>query len=42
MILIDTNIFLELFLNQDNAEECEIFLNKVSRGDIDAIVTDFT
>jgi len=42
MILIDTNIFLELFLGQEKAQECEEFLNKVSKGEIDAVITTFT
>ncbi len=42
MILVDTNIFLELFLDQEKAEDVKQFLDKVSRGDIEAIVTDFT
>jgi len=42
MILIDTNIFLELFLGQERARECEEFLSKVSKGDIEAVVTIFT
>jgi predicted nucleic acid-binding protein len=42
MILIDTNIFLELFLGQEKAEDCEKFLETVSRGSIEAIVTRFS
>lgn len=42
MLLIDTNIFLELLLGQERASECEEFLGKVSRGDIEAVVTKFT
>ena len=42
MYLIDTNIFLELLLNGKNAKECEKFLEKVSKGEIKAIVSSFT
>jgi len=28
MLLVDTNIFFELFLGQEKAEECEKFLEK--------------
>lgn len=40
--LIDTNIFLELFLGQKKAEDCERLLQKISGGEIEAIVTKFT
>lgn len=42
MLLVDTNIFLELFLGQRKADDCERFLEKVSRGGIEAVVTKFT
>ncbi|HDO42165.1 MAG TPA: PIN domain-containing protein [Candidatus Bathyarchaeota archaeon] len=42
MLLIDTNIFLELMLGQERADECERFLNKVSKGEIEAIISKFT
>ncbi|MDW8034281.1 MAG: PIN domain-containing protein [Nitrososphaerota archaeon] len=42
MFLIDTNIFLELFLNREKAEECEKLLERVSKGDLEAIVTRFS
>ncbi|MBO3840394.1 MAG: PIN domain-containing protein [Thermoproteota archaeon] len=42
MFLIDTNIFLELFLNREKADECESFLEKVSSGDLEAVVTRFS
>ena len=42
MLLIDTNIFLELFLGQKKADECEKFLEKVSEGELEAIVTKFS
>ncbi len=41
-VLIDTNIFLELFLDQERADECEKFLMKVSSGEIEGIVTQFS
>jgi len=41
MILIDINIFLELFPGQEKAQECEEFLNRVAEGDIEAVVTTF-
>ncbi len=42
MVLIDTNIFLEVFLNQDKAEDCLRLLEKVENGDIEAFITDFS
>lgn len=42
MFLIDTNIFLELFLGQKKTDDCEKFLEKVSKGDLEAVVTKFT
>lgn len=42
MVLLDTNIFLEVFLNQEKAEECAILLRQVEEGKIDALVTDYT
>jgi len=42
MFLIDTNIFLELLLDQKRAEECEQLLGKIANGDIEAVVTSFT
>jgi predicted nucleic acid-binding protein len=30
MLLIDANVFIELFLGQEKAKECEGFLEKVS------------
>ena len=41
-MLIDANIFLELFLNQEKAENCRIFLNKTFSGEEKAIVSTFT
>lgn len=42
MLLVDTNIFLELFLGQEKAEECEKFLQKISNGELEAVVSKFT
>ena len=42
MYLIDTNIFLELLLDRKNAKQCEKFLEKVSKGEIKAVVSSFT
>jgi len=42
LILIDTNIFLELLLGQKRAAECERLLDAVSRGQKEALVTHFT
>lgn len=42
MLLIDTNIFLELLLGQKKADDCEKFLEKLSEGELGAIVTKFT
>ncbi|MEM2437463.1 MAG: PIN domain-containing protein [Thermoproteota archaeon] len=42
MFLIDTNIFLELFLNREKADECERFLEEISNGDLEAVVTRFS
>jgi hypothetical protein len=41
-MLIDTIIFLEVFLNQAKANDCLIFLEKVDRGEFQGFVTDFT
>mgnify|MGYP000508603677 CR=1 FL=1 len=42
MLLIDANVFIELFLGQEKAEECERFLEKVSSGELEAVVSKFT
>ena len=42
MILLDTNIFLELLLDQKRAGECEGLLELVSKGQAEATVTHFT
>lgn len=40
MYLIDANIFLELQLDQERADECENLLLAVQRGKINALLTD--
>lgn len=40
--LIDTNIFLEYFLDQEDADKCEEFLRKVKTGEIEGIITVYT
>jgi len=42
VLLVDTNIFLELFLGQERAEDCERFLEKTSSGELEATITRFT
>jgi len=42
MVLIDTNIFLEVFLDQDKSEDCLKLIEKVESGDIKAFITDFS
>ncbi len=42
MLLIDTNIFLEIMLAQAKREACSEFLDTVKKGKNKAAVTDFT
>ncbi len=42
MLLVDTNIILELMLQQEKSDECEKFLNSVATGDIEATITRFS
>jgi predicted nucleic acid-binding protein len=42
LILLDTNIFLELLLDQKRAGECESLLELVSTGRVEAAVSHFT
>ena len=42
MQLVDTNIFLELELNQEKSEKCIQFLQKVAKNETQAIITDFS
>lgn len=41
MYFIDANIFLELLLDQEKADDCEAFLEKVRDGSLKAATTDF-
>ncbi len=41
-MLIAANIFLELLLEQKNSGRCRTFLNKTAKGEINAVVSDFT
>jgi predicted nucleic acid-binding protein len=41
LILLDTNIFLELLLDQKRAAECESLLDLISKGRMEATVTHF-
>jgi len=38
---VDSNVFLELELDQERADECEVFLNKVKMGLLKAVTTGF-
>lgn len=42
MILIDTNVYLELFLGREGADDCEKLLYKISSGELDAVTTKFS
>ena len=42
MILVDTNVFLELMLNQKQAESCRQFLEAISSGRIEAVISRFS
>lgn len=42
MILLDTNIFLELLLDRKGASDCEHLLSTISTGKIEAVTTHFT
>jgi predicted nucleic acid-binding protein len=42
LILLDTNVFLELLLGQTRAPDCEALLTEVSKGRVEAVVTHFT
>ncbi len=42
MYLIDTNIFLELFLDRERREECKKFLSKIENGEIIGVITSFS
>jgi predicted nucleic acid-binding protein len=42
LILVDTNIFLELLLGQKRAPECQKLLQALSRGEMEGVVTHFS
>lgn len=42
LLLVDTNIILELMLKQEKSNDCEKFLNSVATGDIEATITRFS
>jgi predicted nucleic acid-binding protein len=42
MLLVDTNIFLEILLSQNKKEECEAFLNQLRNGKKVGVATDFS
>ncbi len=42
MYLVDTNIFLEVLLQQHKKDECESFLTLLRKGKQIGIITDFT
>jgi predicted nucleic acid-binding protein len=42
MYLIDTNIFIEVIRDQENSEESKELLKKISRGEINATLSEFT
>ncbi len=41
-MLLDTNILLELELNQEKAQDCADLLEAIKEGKINAYITDFT
>ena len=41
MYFLDANVFLELALDQQRADQCSLFLRKIQKGLIKAVVTDF-
>jgi predicted nucleic acid-binding protein len=42
MLLVDTNIFLEVLLLQDKKDQCENFLNQLKKGRKIGVITDFS
>jgi len=42
MLLIDTNIFLEVLFKQDKTEECKTLLYRIVKGEKEAMITDFS
>jgi len=41
LYFLDANIFLELLLEQQNADHCERFLTRIKDGKDEALITDF-
>jgi predicted nucleic acid-binding protein len=41
MLLIDANIFIELILGKEKADECEKFLEKVASVKLEALISKF-
>ncbi len=41
MKFVDSNIFLELILNDEKANDCELFFNKLINKEINAVTSDF-
>lgn len=41
-MIIDTNIFLEVILEQEKAEKCKIFLKEILEGKKKAIISSFS
>ena len=41
-MLIDTNVFLEMMLNQEKAQDCKDLLKRVSSGEREAVVSHFS
>lgn len=41
-MVIDMNIWLEVLLDQERADECEDFLRLVANGEVTGYITDFT
>jgi predicted nucleic acid-binding protein len=42
LILVDTNIFLEVLLGRKKADECAQLLNRMSSGEVEGVVTRFS
>lgn len=41
MYLLDANIFLELLLDQKNAEDCALLLKKIEEEKVEGLISDF-
>jgi uncharacterized protein len=41
-ITVDTNIFVELLLGQERAQECKSLLDEIEQGRIDAVLSHFS